>query len=92
MSDVICFANRDFGARLVRDLRRRIGIRLVAVVSNDPPDVDLDLDEASLGVSVLTWNESSQGQGQRWLLTEGFRRSFTIEYQRGYCLDFRRGR
>ena len=71
MKNIICFANRDFGVRIIHDLSERRGIRLKAVVTNDPPHVDLNLDDTSLDASVLTWSEYLSVAGSSLIADQG---------------------
>ena len=54
---VVCFVNRRLGARIAKDLLTRPGLDLVAVVTNDPPHVDLDFDGRLTHVPVLCWSD-----------------------------------
>ena len=52
---MICFANRELGAKVVRDLYLRDGVDLARVVIHNPPDADIDLSFLSGNFSVLSW-------------------------------------
>lgn len=54
---VVCFANRKVGQDIVLDLSQRREIELVAVVTNNPPEVDFNLHERALGVPVICWGD-----------------------------------
>lgn len=54
---VVCFVNRWLGARIAADLSMRPDLDLVAVVTNDPPFVDLDRGFISTQVPVLCWSD-----------------------------------
>lgn len=57
MTRIICFINRRLGTRIAEDLLTRPNLDLVAVVTNDPPHVDLDCDVLTSKVPVLCWSE-----------------------------------
>lgn len=54
---VVCFVNRRLGARIAEDLLTRHGLDLVAVVTNDPPHVDLDCGTRLTHVPVMCWSD-----------------------------------
>ncbi len=54
---VVCFVNRVLGTRIAQDLLSRPGVELVAVVTNDPPNVDLDRDLLPTEVPVMPWSD-----------------------------------
>ena len=54
---VVCFVNRRLGARIAGDLLTRPDLDLVAIVTNDPPHVDLDLGAMPAQVPVLCWSD-----------------------------------
>jgi methionyl-tRNA formyltransferase len=54
---VVCFVNRLLGTRIAQDLLSRPGVEVVAVVTNDPPNVDLDRDLLPTEVPVMPWSD-----------------------------------
>lgn len=54
---VVCFVNRRLGARIASDLLTRPDLDLVAIVTNDPPYVDLDPGAMPAQVPTLCWSD-----------------------------------
>lgn len=54
---VVSFVNRELGARVAIDLARQRDLDLVAVVTNDPPNDDVALDDLRSEVAILTWSQ-----------------------------------
>lgn len=54
---VVSFVNRELGARVAIDLARQRALDLVAVVTNDPPNDDVALDDMRPEVPILTWSQ-----------------------------------
>lgn len=55
--NVISFVNRELGARVATHLARQRVVDLVAVVTNDPPDNDVELNKVGSDVPILTWSQ-----------------------------------
>lgn len=54
---VVSFVNRELGARVAIDLARERALDLVAVVTNDPPNDDVALEDMRSEVPILTWSQ-----------------------------------
>lgn len=54
---VVCFVNRQLGSRIAVDLMLRPDVQLVAIVTNDPPHVDLDARVLGVNLPVLRWSD-----------------------------------
>lgn len=54
---IVAFVNRQLGARIALSLARQQNLDLVAVVTNDPPDDDVTLNELESAAPILTWSQ-----------------------------------
>jgi len=60
MKRVVCFANREIGARIASDLIGCGEIQVVSIVTNDPPHNDLPLQRDLEEVPVIPWSRFVQ--------------------------------
>ena len=58
MRRAVCFANRDLGASVARDILNLSGVDLKAVVVEDPDRRQLDLDGIAEHVDVVPWSQA----------------------------------
>lgn len=60
MRRVICFANREIGADIARDLNSLSGVELALVVVHNKSQAEIDLSFLSSNVPVLSWKDFLQ--------------------------------
>ena len=56
MNHVVCFANREIGARIASDLICLAGIEVVSIVTNDPPYDDFPIQPAMKDIPIVSWS------------------------------------
>ena len=57
MKRVVCFANREIGARIAADLTDLESTQVVAIVTNDPPHDDLPIRPANESIPIIPWSQ-----------------------------------